>query len=115
MKDEPFCLLGKLKMLKPFKFVRHGKWSDGFEQHGIFEIIGKRGRVERPDDPQCDIRRIATCRFNCPLDERKTFPESYLTEYTVPTSLDAFKEEPDLDPLNKPSATRTQKGLKEKV
>lgn len=96
--DDQFCLLGKLKMLKPFKFRQYGKWTGGFQQHGIFEIIGKKGDHRFPDSPQCTIRRIATCRPDCELGETHTFPEDYLSKYTVPTNLDAFQEEPTPNP-----------------
>ena len=65
MKTTPFRLMGKLKMLKPFKFKKPGScWSDGFRQHGIFEIISK--EASTTEDPICTVRRIGTMRPDCP-------------------------------------------------
>lgn len=35
----PMQLMGKLKMLKPFKFKEYGEWSDGFVQHGYLAEV----------------------------------------------------------------------------
>ncbi len=82
-------ILGVMKMLKPMRFKRSdAHWSDGFRQHGIFEVISKR----RGEDGQWrnTIRRIATFRNDCELSEEYEMPEAYLNQAMVPTDLASF-------------------------
>ncbi len=66
-------------MLKPFAFRSKGKWSDGFDQHGVFEIVEVHDMDS--DRPWALIRRVATARADCPIDETHKFWLSYLAEF----------------------------------
>lgn len=81
--------LGTMKMLKPMRFKNPGAhWSDGFRQHGIFEVMAKR----RGEDGKwrCTIRRIATFRPDCPLGEEHEFREEWLEHVMTTTDLLSF-------------------------
>ena len=65
-------------MLAPFAFRAKGQWTDGFRQHGIFEIFETWGMDTA--SPSASIRRIATARPDCPLGEVRRFPVVFLRE-----------------------------------
>jgi len=54
-------------VLKPFAFRVKGYRNDGMDRHGIWEIVGCDGTGG--DQERLKIRRIATARTDCPLDE----------------------------------------------
>lgn len=56
-----------IPVMKPFAFHAKGYRSDGLDRHGIWEIVGCDGMGG--DDEKLKIRRIATARTDCPLDE----------------------------------------------
>jgi len=61
-----------IPLLKPFAFLDNSStWADGFSQHGIFELVGVNG-IGTPK-ASCIVRRIATARVDCPLNETRKF------------------------------------------
>lgn len=84
---------GVLKPFKPMRFHRVGcTRSDGFCSHGIWEITGKR-RKKPMDSWYCTIRRVATARRDCPINQEFEFHEDYLVEamFYDPDAMDVFK------------------------
>ena len=72
---------GTLKCFKPLRFT-NANWtrSDGFKRHGIFEIIGK--HRNKQGTWICTIRRIASARPDCAINEQWNFSEPYLESET---------------------------------
>ena len=56
-----------IPVLKPFAFRVKGYRSDGMDRHGVWEIVGCDGMGG--DRERLKIRRIATARTDCPLNE----------------------------------------------
>lgn len=56
-----------IPVMKPFAFRVKGYRNDGMDRHGIWEIVGCDGMGG--DQERLKIRRIATARTDCPLDE----------------------------------------------
>jgi hypothetical protein len=56
-----------IPVMKPFAFRVKGYRSDGMDRHGVWEIIGCDGMGG--EDEKLKIRRIATARTDCPLNE----------------------------------------------
>lgn len=89
-----------IPMLKPFCFTNPGKWSDGFNEHGIFEIVGLdelTGRV-----PKATIRRIASFKADCPIGEVVKVPTHRIKSRAVRTSLKCFSEHADFTLIEEP-------------
>ena len=64
-------------VLTPFAFIRKGQRSDGFDRHGVWEIVAADGLGT--ENERVTIQRIATARKACPLDEEWTFYLGQLT------------------------------------
>lgn len=56
-----------IPMMHPFAFRSKHLRSDGFNQHGVWEIVGR--EEIGTDRERLTIRRIATAKADCPLDE----------------------------------------------
>jgi hypothetical protein len=56
-----------IPVMKPFAFRVKGYRSDGMDRHGVWEIIGCDGMGG--ENEKLKIRRIATARTDCPLNE----------------------------------------------
>jgi len=86
-----------IQLLHPFCFTNPGKWSDGFNEHGIFEIVGLdelSGRV-----PKATIRRIASFKADCMIGEVAKTPTHRIKSRAVRTSLHSFSEHADFNQL----------------
>jgi hypothetical protein len=59
-----------IPMLKPFVFIQKGM-RDTFNFNGIFEIIAVQNLGKK--NAKCTVRRIATARLDCPLNELESF------------------------------------------
>lgn len=86
-----------IPLLQPFCFTNPGKWSDGFNEHGIFEIVGLDELTGRA--PKATVRRIASFKIDCVIGEVVKIPTHRIKSRAVRTSLQSFSEHADFDQL----------------
>lgn len=70
-------------MLTPFVFINPGKWSDGFNEHGIFEIM-------QIDGNKLTIRRVATARADCAINETRVLWRTMLDDQVKRVGWESF-------------------------